>query len=167
MANLIPQKQVREVDNFRVDVNFEQNVTISGSATIAEDLLVGGNTTIEGSLFASQSFNLGSNPNEKSTLSGSVEITGSLKIDGPLSFANAQNRLDATASYADEALNSLLFDNFTSQDFQAQRPTLYVSSTAPGFADFFLFTITMSPDSIPAPCIESPETLSRNVCVGS
>jgi hypothetical protein len=129
MANLIPQKQVREVDNFRVDVNFEQNITISGSSTIAEDLSVGGNTTIEGSLFTSQSFNLGSNPNEKSTLSGSVEITGSLTIDGPLSFANAQNRLDATASYADEALNTLLYDGFASQDFQAQRPTLYVSST--------------------------------------
>ena len=130
MANLIPQKQVREVNDFKTDINFQQNVSITGSTTIGEDLIVGGNTTIDGTLFASQSFQLGSDPNERSLVTGSVELSGSLTIDGALSFANAESRLDATASWAEQAVNTLLFDGFTSQDFQAQRPTLYVSSTA-------------------------------------
>ena len=130
MANLIPQKQVREVNDFLTDIRFRQDVDITGSATIGENLVVGGDVSIDGTLFTSQSFQLGSDPNERSLLTGSVELTGSLTIDGNLAFANAESRLDATASYAIEAINSLLFDGFASQNFQAQRPTLYVSSTA-------------------------------------
>ena len=136
MANLIPQKQVREVNDFQTNITFRQDIDVTGSALVGGDLSVGGSATIDenlivsGTLFASQSFQLGSDKNERSLISGSVELTGSLTIDGSLSFANADSRLDATASYAIEAINSLLFDGFTSQDFQAQRPTLYVSSTS-------------------------------------
>ena len=64
MARLISRKQVEEVQDFIRDTSFAQGVSISGS------------------LLVSQSFDLGSDPSEKSTITGSIELTGSLTIDG-------------------------------------------------------------------------------------
>ena len=78
MARLISRKQVEEVQDFIRDTSFAQGVSISGS------------------LLVSQSFDLGSDPSEKSTITGSVELTGSLTIDGPLNFIGDQS-LELTA----------------------------------------------------------------------
>ena len=54
MARLISRKQVEEIKDFIRDTSFAQNVTISGS------------------LLVSESFNMGSDPDIKSTITGSV-----------------------------------------------------------------------------------------------
>ena len=112
MARLIPQKQIEEINQFRDSISVNNSVFISGS------------------LLVSQSIDIGSNPLTKQRITGSVEITGSLQIDGPLTFANAESRLDATASFADIAVDTQLFGGIRPEDFGAMDATLYVSSTS-------------------------------------
>ena len=97
MARLISRKQVEEVQDFIKDTSFAQSVSISGS------------------LLVSQSFDLGSDPSEKSTITGSVELTGSLTIDGPLNFIGDQS-LELTASVALESLDTQLFGGINAAD---------------------------------------------------
>ena len=111
MARLISRKQVEEVQDFIRDTSFAQGVSISGS------------------LLVSQSFDLGSDPSEKSTITGSVELTGSLTIDGPLNFVGDQS-LELTASVALESLDTQLFGGIKPEDFGAMDATIYVSSTS-------------------------------------
>ena len=111
MARLISRKQVEEVQDFIRDTSFAQSVSISGS------------------LLVSQSFDLGSDPSEKSTITGSVELTGSLTIDGPLNFVGDQS-LELTASVALESLDTQLFGGIKPEDFGAMDATIFVSSTS-------------------------------------
>ena len=111
MARLISRKQVEEVQDFIRDTSFAQGVSISGS------------------LLVSQSFDLGSDPSEKSTITGSVELTGSLTIDGPLNFIGDQS-LELTASVALESLDTQLFGGIKPEDFGAMDATIFVSSTS-------------------------------------
>ena len=111
MARLISRKQVEEIQDFIKDTSFAQGVSISGS------------------LLVSQSFNLGSDPDEKSTITGSVELTGSLTIDGALNVVGDQ-ALDLTSSVSLESLDSLKFGGIKPEDFGAMDATLYVSSTS-------------------------------------
>ena len=111
MAILISRKQVEEVQDFIRDTSFAQSVSISGS------------------LLVSQSFDLGSDPSEKSTITGSVELTGSLTIDGPLNFIGDQS-LELTASVALESLDTQLFGGIKPEDFGAMDATIFVSSTS-------------------------------------
>ena len=111
MARLISRKQVEEVQDFIRDTSFAQGVSISGS------------------LLVSQSFDLGSDPDEKSTITGSVELTGSLTIDGALNVVGDQ-ALDLTASVSLESLDTQLFGGIKPEDFGAMDATIYVSSTS-------------------------------------
>ena len=111
MARLISRKQVEEVQDFIRDTSFAQGVSISGS------------------LLVSQSFDLGSDPSEKSTITGSVELTGSLTIDGPLNFVGDQ-ALELTSSVSLESLDTKLFGGIKPEDFGAMDATIYVSSTS-------------------------------------
>ena len=111
MARLISRRQVEEVQDFIKDTSFAQGVTISGS------------------LLVSQSFNLGSDPSEKSTITGSVELTGSLTIDGPLNVLGDQ-ALNLTASISLDSLDTEKFGGIKPEDFGAMDATLYVSSTS-------------------------------------
>jgi NAD-dependent SIR2 family protein deacetylase len=111
MARLISRKQVEEIKDFIRDTSFAQNVTISGS------------------LLVSESFNMGSDPDIKSTITGSVELTGSLTIDGPLNVIGDQ-ALNATASFSLESLDTQLFGGIKAEDFGAMDATIYVSSTS-------------------------------------
>ena len=52
MANLIPRKQIEEQQN------------ISGSFSVGQDLFVGNDTILSGSLYVSKSFFLGNNVND-------------------------------------------------------------------------------------------------------
>ena len=72
MARLIPRKQIEEQQN------------ISASLSIRENVYVGQDAVISGSLFVSQSFFLGNDTGSKSEITGSVFLTGSLVIDGEL-----------------------------------------------------------------------------------
>ena len=67
MARLISRKQVEEVQDFIRDTSFAQGVSISGS------------------LLVSQSFDLGSDPSEKST----ITVTG--EVLAPTSFVFSKN----------------------------------------------------------------------------
>ena len=87
MARLIPQKQIEEINIFKENISVKKSVFISGS------------------LLVSQSIDIGSDLTTPQSITGSVQITGSLEIAGPLSFANANDRLDATASFADESVD--------------------------------------------------------------
>ena len=111
MARLIPQKQIEEVNIFKDSISVNNSVFISGS------------------LLVSQSIDIGSDLTTPQRVTGSVEITGSLTIDGPLAFANAANRLDATASFADESVDSQRFGGILAKEFGESDATLYVSST--------------------------------------
>jgi hypothetical protein len=111
MARLISRTQVEEIQDFIRDTSFAQGVSISGS------------------LLVSQSFDLGSDPSEKSTITGSIELTGSLTIDGPLNVVGDQ-ALDLTSSVSLESLDSLKFGGIKPEDFGAMDATLYVSSTS-------------------------------------
>jgi len=111
MARLISRKQVEEIQDFIRDTSFAQGVSISGS------------------LLVSQSFTLGSDPSEKSTITGSVELSGSLTIDGPLNVVGDQ-ALELTSSVSLESLDSRLFGGIKPEDFGAMDATIYVSSTS-------------------------------------
>ena len=111
MARLIPQKQIEEINIFKDNVSVKKSVFISGS------------------LIVSQSINIGSELTTPQSITGSVQITGSLEIDGTLSFANANNRLDATASFADESIDTQKFGGILPEKFGESESTLYVSST--------------------------------------
>jgi len=111
MARLIPQKQIEEINIFKDNVSANKSVFISGS------------------LIVSQSINIGSELTTPQSITGSVEITGSLEIDGNLIFANSENRLDATASFADESVDTQRFGGILAKDFGESDATLYVSST--------------------------------------
>jgi hypothetical protein len=109
MARLIPRKQVEEVQDFIRDTSFAGNVTISGS------------------LLVSQSFSFGNNPDTKSDITGSVFITGSLTLDGPLNVVGDQ-ALNLTASVALDSIDTRLFGGIRPEDFGANESTLYVSA---------------------------------------
>src|SRR6056300_588408 len=111
MARLISRTQVEEQQDFIRDTSFAQNVTISGSFLV------------------SQSFDLGSDPSEKSTITGSVELSGSLTIDGPLNVVGDQ-ALELTSSVSLDSLDSQRFGGIKPEDFGAMDATLYVSSTS-------------------------------------
>ena len=111
MARLISRTQVEEIQDFIRDTSFAQGVSISGS------------------LLVSQSFDLGSDPSEKSTITGSIELTGSLTIDGPLNVVGDQ-ALELTSSVSLESLDSRLFGGIKPEDFGAMDATIYVSSTS-------------------------------------
>ena len=111
MARLIPQKQIEEINIFKDNVSVKKSVFISGS------------------LLVSQSIDIGSDLATPQRVTGSVQITGSLEIDGPLSFSNANNRLDATASFADESVDTQRFGGILAKEFGESDATLYVSST--------------------------------------
>ena len=111
MARLIPQKQIEEVNIFKDNISVKKSVFISGS------------------LLVSQSIDIGSDLTTPQRITGSVEITGSLEIAGALSFANAEDRLDATASFADESVDTQRFGGILAKEFGESDATLYVSST--------------------------------------
>ena len=111
MARLIPQKQIEEINIFKDSISVANSVIISGS------------------LYVSQSVNIGNSLLDKQEITGSVEITGSLSVDGNLTFKNANNRLDATASFADVSTDTQLFAGIRPEDFVASEATIYVSST--------------------------------------
>ena len=102
MARLIPQKQIEEINIFKDNISVKKSVFISGS------------------LIVSQSINIGSELTTPQSITGSVEITGSLEIDGNLIFSNANNRLDATASFADESVDTQRFGGILAKDFGAK-----------------------------------------------
>src|SRR6056300_909994 len=110
MARLISRTQVEEIQDFIKDTSFAQGVSISGS------------------LLVSQSFDLGSDPSEKSTITGSVFITGSLTVDGPINVTGEQ-ALNLTASVSLDSLDTQRFGGIKPEDFGAMDATLYVSST--------------------------------------
>lgn len=104
MARLIPQKQIEEVNQFRDSVG------------------------VSGSLIVSRSFDLGSDPEEPSFLTGDITVSGSIDIDGEFSVAGDVT-VNATASNAVISENTLLFDGIASEDFGVSEPTIYVSVT--------------------------------------
>ena len=85
MARLIPRKQIEEQQN------------ISGSLNIRENVYVGNDAIISGSLFTSQSFFLGTDTGSKSEITGSIFLTGSLTIDGVLKTAAPNTILSVTS----------------------------------------------------------------------
>jgi len=117
MARLIPRKQIEEQQD------------ISSSLNIRQDVNVGNDAIISGSLFVSKSFFLGNNENDKSEITGSVFLTGSLTIDGDLRVSAPDTILSFTASFSSESLNTQRYAGILAKDFGANVPTLYVSST--------------------------------------
>ena len=117
MARLIPRKQIEEQQN------------ISGSFRVGEDINIGNNAIISGSLFVSQSFFFGSDTGSRSEISGSVFLTGSLTIDGILKTAAPNTILSVTSSNALDAVDTQRYAGILAKDFGANVPTLYVSST--------------------------------------
>ena len=111
MARLIPQKQIEEVNIFK------------------DSISVGNSVFISGSLLVSQSIDIGSDLTTPQRITGSVQITGSLDIDGNLSFTNADSRLDATASFADVAVDTQKFGGIPVAEFGGSDSTIYVSAT--------------------------------------
>jgi hypothetical protein len=111
MARLISRTQVEEQQDFIRNTSFSQNVIISGS------------------LLVSESFSLGTNPDTKQEISGSVEITGSLTLDGPFNVVGDQ-ALDLTASVSLESIDTRLFGGIKPEDFGAMDATIFVSSTS-------------------------------------
>jgi hypothetical protein len=117
MARLIPRKQIEEQQN------------ISGSLTIQQNVDIGNDAIISGSLFVSRSFFLGNDVKDKSEITGSVFLTGSLEIDGELIFKGPEAILSATASNTLLAVDTQRYAGILAKDFGANVPTLYVSST--------------------------------------
>ena len=117
MARLIPRKQIEE----------QQNIT--GSLTIGQNVYVGNDAIISGSIFASQSFFLGSNTGSLNEITGSVFLTGSLTIDGVLKTAAPNTILSVTSSNTILAVDTQRYAGILAKDFGANLPTLYVSST--------------------------------------
>ena len=116
MARLIPRKQIEEQQN------------ISGSLIIGEDLLVGGNVIITGSLQSDSNFFLGDNLNDRGEITGSVFLTGSFIVDGLFELGE-QTEFSGTASFSNESFNTERYSGILAKDFGANVPTLYVSST--------------------------------------
>jgi hypothetical protein len=116
MARLIPRKQI------------EDQQDISGSFVVRENLSVGNDAIVSGSLLVSQSFFFGNDTGSRNEITGSLFFTGSLVIDGELNLANL-TQLSATASNALLANDTILYDGLRSKDFGANVPTIYVSST--------------------------------------
>jgi len=117
MARLIPRKQIEEQQN------------ISGSFRVGEDINIGNNAIISGSIFVSQSFFLGNDTGSISEITGSVFLTGSLTIDGILKTAAPNTILSVTSSNTLDALDTQRYAGILAKDFGANLPTLYVSST--------------------------------------
>jgi hypothetical protein len=117
MARLIPRKQIEEQQN------------ISGSLSIRENVFVGNDAIISGSLFVSKSFFLGSATSSKSEITGSVFLTGSLVIDGELRTSAPNTILSVTSSNTILAVDTQKYAGILAKDFGANLPTLYVSST--------------------------------------
>ncbi len=117
MARLIPRKQIEEQQD------------ISGSLNIRQDVNIGNNAIISGSLFVSKSFFFGNDENDKSEITGSVFLTGSLTIDGDLLVSAPDTILSFTASFSSESLDTQRYAGILAKDFGANQPTLYVSST--------------------------------------
>jgi hypothetical protein len=116
MARLIPRKQIEEQQN------------ISSSFRVGEDINIGNNAVISGSLFVSQSFFLGTNTGSKSEITGSVYLTGSFNVEGIFSLG-AQTLFSGTSSFASESVDTQRYAGILAKDFGANQPTLYVSST--------------------------------------
>jgi len=114
MANLIPRKQI------------EEQQSASGSFNIGQDVVVGRDAIFSGSLYVSKSFFLGNDVNDYNDITGSVYLTGSLNIDGPITSTFG---IAATASYANNAIDTVNYNGILAKDFGANVPTLYVSST--------------------------------------
>jgi len=117
MARLIPRKQIEE----------QQNIT--GSLTIGQDLIVGGNVFASGTLQIDNDFYLGDNLSDRGELTGSVFLTGSLTIDGNLFVGAPETVLSITSSNTILAENTQRYAGILAKDFGANLPTLYVSST--------------------------------------
>jgi hypothetical protein len=117
MARLIPRKQIEE----------QQNIT--GSLTIGQNVYVGNDAIISGSIFVSQSFFLGTNTGSLNEITGSVFLTGSLTIDGILRTAAPNTILSVTASNSVLAVDTQRYAGILAKDFGSNLPTLYVSST--------------------------------------
>ena len=117
MARLIPRKQIEEQQN------------ISGSFRVGEDINIGNNAIISGSIFVSQSFFLGNDTGSISEITGSVFLTGSLTIDGILKTSAPNTILSVTSSNTLDAVDTQRYAGILAKDFGANLPTLYVSST--------------------------------------
>ena len=117
MARLIPRKQIEEQQD------------ISASLLIRENVYVGNDAVISGSLFVSKSFFFGNDTGSKNEITGSVFLTGSLTVDGQLIFAGPEAILSATASNALLSVDTQRYAGILAKDFGANVPTLYVSST--------------------------------------
>ena len=117
MARLIPRKQIEEQQN------------ISGSLSIQQNVEIGQDAIISGSLFVSRSFFFGNDLNDKSEITGSVFLTGSLTIDGILRTGAPNTILSVTSSNTLDALDTQRYAGILAKDFGANVPTLYVSST--------------------------------------
>ena len=117
MARLIPRKQIEEQQN------------ISGSLNIGQSVSVGNDAIISGSLFVSKSFFLGTNINDRSEITSSIYLTGSLVIDGLLQAASPNTILAITASNSLVSVDTFKYAGVLARDFGANVPTLYVSST--------------------------------------
>jgi hypothetical protein len=117
MARLIPRKQIEEQQN------------ISSSLTIGQNVYVGNDAIISGSLFVSKSFLLGTNTGSINEITGSVFLTGSLTIDGILKTAAPNTILSVTSSNTLLAVDTQRYSGILAKDFGANLPTLYVSST--------------------------------------
>jgi len=117
MARLIPRKQIEEQQN------------ISGSLSIQQNVEIGQDAIISGSLFVSKSFFFGNDLNDKSEITGSVFLTGSLTIDGVLRTGAPNTILSVTSSNTILAVDTQRYAGILAKDFGANVPTLYVSST--------------------------------------
>jgi hypothetical protein len=117
MARLIPRKQIEEQQN------------ISGSFRVGEDINIGNNTIISGSIFVSQSFFFGSATSSRNEITGSVFLTGSLVIEGDLRTGAPNTILSVTSSNTVLAVDTQRYAGILAKDFGANLPTLYVSST--------------------------------------
>ena len=117
MARLIPRKQIEEQQN------------ISGSLSIKENVNVGQDAIISGSIFVSQSFFFGNDTGSKNEITGSVFLTGSLVIDGELRTAAPNTILSVTSSNSLVSVDTQRYAGILAKDFGANLPTLYVSST--------------------------------------
>jgi hypothetical protein len=117
MARLIPRKQIEE----------QQNIT--GSLTIGENLFLGSDAVVSGSIFVSKSFFFGNDTGSRNEITGSVFLTGSLTIDGDLFVGAPDTVLSIKASGSLSSDDTQRYSGILAKDFGANLPTLYVSST--------------------------------------
>jgi UDP-3-O-[3-hydroxymyristoyl] glucosamine N-acyltransferase len=107
MARLIPRKQIEEQQN------------ISGSFRVGEDINIGNNTIISGSIFVSQSFFFGSATSSRNEITGSVFLTGSLVIEGDLRTGAPNTILSVTSSNTVLAVDTQRYAGILAKDFGA------------------------------------------------